>query len=342
MSDVIASHAREAWTGAQMVLGTACTVLGIAIAFFGFTDIYLSVTHLLAAWWGAWAWTVILLGEGSGIGSYLGWLLLDLRDSPPRRVRAFLAAYLAGFAGVSLALMLYAGRAAVPDLLSHALIVAAFYGYLVFAKVLVRRLSADPAAREAEQALADARRYAMDLLRDRKGALWRWRPSVPSLLRRQVLTGRLPAAVLTAVRESLREYGQPWEETVREWVLGPAGLNLSAQAEMASQKAAETIRQEVPEGVPQTVPEAPSGTVPEAVSGPSRSASPGAPRKPSPSAVKRMSGADLAPYVGTLLEGDPGLTKAAVMKALRVGEPKAAEALRIARRNMPTPLRVAR
>jgi hypothetical protein len=46
-----------------------------------------------------------------------------------------------------------------------------------------------------------------------------------------------------------------------------------------------------------------------------------------------MSGADLAPYVGTLLEATPGLSQADVMKTLRVGAEKAREALKLAKRD---------
>lgn len=55
-------------------------------------------------------------------------------------------------------------------------------------------------------------------------------------------------------------------------------------------------------------------------------------RKPSREAARKMSAEQLAPYVGTLLEADPDLTKTRVMELVHVGPPKADEALRIARR----------
>jgi hypothetical protein len=237
---VMPTHARKGWTIPQVALGAACGILGAGIAVLGFIDIYLTVTHLLYPMWGAWSWTVILLGEGSFTGAYLGALLLDLRDKPPGRVRVFLAAYLSAFAAGSLLLNLYAGRGSVPGLASHAIVVGAFFGYLFLVKIIVKRLSADVSARALEVALADARQYAIDLLRARLGLLWRFR--CPSLLRRQVTTGRLCDAVREDVRSKIavgRTSG--WESAVREWVLGADGLNLAVQAEVASRKAAENI-----------------------------------------------------------------------------------------------------
>lgn len=197
----------------------------------------------------------------------------------------------------------------------------------------MRHLSAEPPT-ALDGALADARRYAMDLLRDRKGIAWRWRPSVPSLLRRQVLTGRLPAVVVAAVRESLPEYGSPWEPAVREWVLGAEGLNLSAQAEVASRAAAETIRQQAAQEPPEVPSGVPSQTALETAppARPRRPAAPvpDGPRKPSQAAVRKASGADLAPYVAALLDADPQLTIEMVMGDLRIGRPKARDALRLA------------
>ena len=316
-------HARQPWTFFQFALACACSFLGTAIIVLGFTDIYLSVTHLLAAWWGSWAWTVIVLGEGMGLAVYLGWLLLDLRARPAPRTRLFLAAYLSGCAAVSLALMLYAGRAGAPDLLSHGLVSAAFFGFLVFAKVMVRRLATDPEAMVMEQAVADARRYAIDLLRDRKGMWWRWRPSVPSLLRRQVLSGRLPAAVVTAVRDSLREYGGPWEQEVRSWVLGAEGLNLSVQAEQASRKAVSDITREAAPEPPASVPETVPASVHERPAAAPVRERARARTKPAP---RRMSDDQLMPFARDALAADPGLSAAGMRRATGTG-PERAKAL---------------
>ena len=61
-------------------------------------------------------------------------------------------------------------------------------------------------------------------------------------------------------------------------------------------------------------------------------------RKPSRAQAKKMTGTELAPYVGTLLEADPDLTQTAVMDDLHIGIAKAREALRIAKRDRVTPI----
>jgi len=231
---------RQHWTAAHRIIA-AFFLLGVGfVGVLAFTDIFLSVTHMLRAWWKGAAWTVIALGEGSFTTSYLGWMLLDLRAKLSQRARGWLFGYLSLFVVSSLVLMLYAGRDGAPDLLSHGLAVVAFYGLLILLKVAVRTLFADPAKRAMEEALADARRYAIDLCRARRGPLWRWR--VPTLLKRQILTGRFPDAVCEAV-EAVVTAGRSggWQQDVREWVMGPDGLNLNAQAKVASDRAADAI-----------------------------------------------------------------------------------------------------
>jgi hypothetical protein len=317
------THARsENWTLTQALLGSACCVLGIGIAVLGFIDIYLTVTHLLHPLWGAWSWTVILLGEGSFTGSYLGWLLLDLRDRPPARVRAFLACYLSSFAAGSLLLNLYAGQGTVPGVVSHAIVVVAFFGYLIFVKVLVRRLSADPDARALETGLADARQHAIDLVHDRKGVLWRYR--VPSLLRRQILTGRLPDEVR---REVTLKVGAGatggWEATVRAWVLRE--LNLPALAERADAEAVADITRSAPASEPETASQARPAARGEARPGPAL--------RLAASRSRSMSASDLEPHVSAMLEAYGTVSQARVKRDLHVSTEKAAEALRLAKRD---------
>lgn len=318
---VMPEHARaEGWTVPQAALGAAVGVLGVAVAILGFIDIYLTITHLLHAIWGDWAWTVIVLGEGSAAGSYLGWLLLDLKDRPPRRVQVFLAVYLTAFMAGSLVLNLYAGRGSVPGLVSHAVVVAAFFGYLIFVKILVARLSADARTRAMEQAVTDARRHAIDLCRDQKGVLWRFR--VPSLLRRQILTGRLPDEVRVAVAEHVRAGRTAgWEAKVREWVFRELRIDLIAAA--ASEKAARDIAASTPPGEPESAPEARPGARPETRSGPAL--------KLAASKSRGMSSAELEPHVTAMLEAYGTVSEARVKKDLHVGTEKAREALRLAK-----------
>lgn len=319
-------HARQPWTGTQFLIAAACITIGVGIAAFGFIDLYLTITHLIYGWWGTWSWTVILLGEGAALGAYLAALLAGLRLAKmPRALSVFLACYLALFATGSLTLMLYAGRSSAPDLVSHAIVPVSFFGYLLLAKVLVRHLTA-PERTALDDAMADARRYAMDVLRDRKGITWRWKPSVPSLLRRQVLTGRLPASVVTAVRKSLAEYGDPWEGAVRDWVLGADGLNLSAQAEVASRKAVSDIARSEPPAEPETVPESRPQARPEA----RPQARSGAALKLTPAKSRNMTPGDLVPNVQAMLEAYGTVSQAQVKRDLSVGTEKAKEALRLA------------
>ena len=80
--------------------------------------------------------------------------------------------------------------------------------------------------------MADARRYALDLLRDRKGRLWRFR--VPSLLKRQVLRAAprqsSPRRSGTARHMAARS---KWETAVEEWVTSglTQGVRMAATVE---------------------------------------------------------------------------------------------------------------
>ena len=330
MTVMAPAHARTDWTLPQAILGITCGLLGVIIAVLGFIDIYLTITHLLHPVWGDWSWTVIVLGEGSFAGAYLGWLLLTLRDKPPRAVRVFLAAYLTAFAAGSFALNLYAGRGSMPGVVSHAIVVAAFFGYLIFMKVLVKRLSADPAARVLEVALADARQHAIDLCRDRKGIAWRWR--IPSLLRRQIVSGRLPDEVRSdvAVKVSVgRTSG--WEATIRDWVFRE--LNVSVTVAHADAKAradiardlASTTAPDVPADVPETMPQTRPQARPEARSGPAL--------KLAAARSRSMGPGELEPHVTAMLEEYGDVSQARVKRDLHVSTEKAAEALRLAKRS---------
>jgi hypothetical protein len=327
MGVAMSKHA-DRWTGPHIVVATGCTVIAVAVAVLGFLDIYLTITHLLHQWWGDWAWTVIVLGEGAGVGAYLGWLLLEMRDNPPKRIRVFVACFLAAFAAASLGLNVLASKGSVADALSHVVVVGAFFGYLFYAKVLVERLSGTAHSRALEVAMADARQYAMDLCRDRKGRAWRWR--VPVLLRRQILSGRLTDDVRQQVSLMVgarRTSG--WEEKIREWVLGTEGLNLSARAEADARKAAQEIAASASPGEPESAPQAVPVARPQARSQ-TRS---GPALKLSASRSRNMSPADLEPHVSAMLEKYGSVSEARIKRDLHVGAEKAAEALRLAKQN---------
>lgn len=328
----MALHARKDWKGAHIALGVAVAALGLAIGVLGFLDIYLSVTHLLYPIWGDWSWTVIVLGEGSFAGCYLGWLLLVLRDKPPTRIRIFLVAYLSVFAAGSFVLMLYAGRKSIPGLASHAIVVAAFYGFLLFVKVLIHRLSTDPAARALEEELADARQHAIDLVRDRCGISWRL--AAPRLLRRQITSGRFPHAVMAAVRDSLGEYGPSWEPAVGTWIADGLAIRVKAetQAETVHQditrRASEARLMTAHEAALVTPHETPSGDSPQTPSGdvpgtPSETPARDRPRKPSKPRPRVMSDDELMPFIRDLLGEDPAPSIGAARRATGTGPDRA-------------------
>jgi hypothetical protein len=328
----MADHARKGWTIPQALLGTACGALGIAIAILGFLDIYLTVTHLLGPTWGDWSWTVIVLGEGSFAGCYLGWLLLVLRDRPPTRTRAFPILYMTTFGALSLVLNLYAGWGTIPGVASHAIVVAAFFGYLLFVKVLIHRLSADPAARALDEELADARRHAVDLVRDRCGITWRL--TAPRLLRRQITSGRFPHAVTTAVRESLKEFGPSWEPAVGTWVAD--ALAVRVKAEVLAESARQDITRRASEAIARAALPVPIETplaepAEDAPRDTPQKAPADAPQKPPGSAlrrVRRLGGRkatddDLREAIRELFTDGDAVTKYRVVKELPIGEKRA-------------------
>ena len=100
-----------------------------------------------------------------------------------------------------------------------------------------RKIRKAKAPGEEEIARADARRYAIDLLRAELGR--RWRLSAPRLMRRQVVTGRLPHAVTAAVRESVSSpYADPWEPVVERWVVDGLTKGVKVAAEVTREKQA--------------------------------------------------------------------------------------------------------
>jgi hypothetical protein len=205
------------WTFWECTLAAAYGLLCVLVGFFAFIEIYFTVTHLVHPWMGDWAWIVPASAEGMFTGLYAGWLLLDLKDTPPREVTWMLGSLLAASAAGSYWLNIYAARGIVPDAIAHVIVVTAFYGVLVMAKILVRRLRTTPEERAARTALADAQAHARDMLRSGLGFWWRFR--APVLLRRQLRSGRLPAKVTEAVASGARFGGSTvWEPAVETWI----------------------------------------------------------------------------------------------------------------------------
>ena len=112
---------------------------------------------------------------------------------------------------------------------------AAFFIPMSFAKTTVRKLIVTSAERARASALADARAHAYDVLRAAFGPFWRVR--TPVLLRRQLRSGRLPAAVTAAVETC---DAAVWEPAVQTWITaavtlpGQVGRTLRAAAAVAS------------------------------------------------------------------------------------------------------------
>jgi hypothetical protein len=171
-------------------------------------------------------------------------------------------------------------------------------------------------------ALADARQHAVDLCRDRKGIFWRW--GVPALLRRQILAGRLPDEVREAVRQKVSDGATGgWEAAVRAWVFRE--LNISAQAARADREAVASIAGSEPQSVPDASPKPRPEARAEPRSGPAL--------KLAASKSRNMTAGELEPHVSAMLEAYGQVSQARVKRDLHVSTEKAAEALRLARRN---------
>lgn len=327
------NHARKGWTFWETVLAAAFAVLGAAIAVFAFIVIFLTVTHLVSPWFAGWSWVVLAVTEGAFTGSYLGWLLLDLRDKPPRKIRVILACYLSAFAAGSLSLNIYAARDSFPDAVAHALTVAAFFGYLVLGKVIVARLSVTAAERKLAEETADAIAHARDILRGELGAWWRFR--APVLLRRQLRSGRLPAKVLEAVGNGARFGGATvWEPVVEAWIA--SAVTLPERTAEALRAARGTVSAAVPGtargGIPEHAPEASSGVpAPRPRARPARASRPAL--RLTAARSRGMSPDTLAGHVEAMLGEYGSVSLNRVKTDLSIGTEKAKAALEIARRN---------
>jgi hypothetical protein len=159
MDGMAATHVRRGWTFWELVLASCCGFFGEGVAVLAFVVIFATVTALLAPYFHGLQWIVPVLTEGAFTGAYLGWLLLDLKDEPPRWLQVVLSGYLSVFVAASLVLNVWAGRASVPGAVAHGVVVVAFFGYLLLAKFIVHRLRTTPDQRRLEQELAAARRY---------------------------------------------------------------------------------------------------------------------------------------------------------------------------------------
>ena len=210
------------WTRPQRFLAGVLIVLGVGITIPAFTEIYLTVTHLIRPAFGAWSWTVPVSGEIAFTYLFLNGVLLAMRRAPAGALRSMLiAAIIAG----SVILNIWAYLGSVPAITGHLIVVAAFFGVLLAGKETVMTLRggkvradritasawiAHPlhSARlwrwmatwgEPSRAVAHARYmrllFAITIAQadDRIGSQRRrWRRNLPEILRYQIAMGELP------------------------------------------------------------------------------------------------------------------------------------------------------
>lgn len=279
-----------------------------------FIVMYLSVTDLVRPSFHDWAWAVPVATEGCFTLLYCLDLLLTWAGKPMGWLR--LTPY--PFAAASLWLNIYSAHGDLPGMVGHGVVTVAFFLPLIAGEAAVRRLAVSEDEAKLSLAMADARQHAIDLCRDAKGTWWRQR--IPSLLRRQILSGRLPDEVRSDVTLKVgagRTSG--WEDTVRTWVFRELAITVTAQ--VASRKAVASITSEgatEPPSAPpaEQAPEAPAEPAPEAPS----KARPRTPAKPRPRA---MDDDALMEFVHPLFDGGDVPSVGAVVRVTGCGSPRA-------------------
>lgn len=341
MTDMTTLHSRPEsprhgarWTFPQILLAVLAALFAVAIIPLFFAGMFVTVWDLLrGAAYGSWPWMVPLAGEGVFMVLFLSDLLLVLRRKPRGRLRS--APYL--FAAGSLVLNGMAGHGRVAATAGHVMVTLAFFVMVIEGEEVFRKLAvADKDARIAEM-MADARRYAIDVVRDRRGYWWRLR--VPALLRRDIATGRLCDEVRQAVEMAVsigRSSG--WRKPVLEWVASE--LRLTDEAEAADREALERITRSTPAAPVPDMPEPVIASMPEAT--PEARPQASAKRVPEHAPVpalkltaarsRSMAPDKLAEHVAAMLEEYGEVSVNRVKEDLHVGTDKAKAALDIARR----------
>jgi hypothetical protein len=237
---------RKGWTIPQLILAGAALVLTVGLMPLFFGALFTTVNTMLMPSLGWWAWAVPVATEAGFVILYLLDILLELRRKPMGWLKW--APY--PFAAASLWLNVAAAHGDRTAMVGHAALVAAFFVPLIAAKAAVKSLSVSEEDVARRRALADARRYAIDVLRANLG--WRWRATAPALMRRQVITGRLPHAVTAAVRESLASaYAEPWEPVLEKWVVDGLTTGAKVAAKVKAEKRAIEHANDAPPGARQ-------------------------------------------------------------------------------------------
>lgn len=316
--DGMGKHSRLS-TG-QRSLAAFIALLAIALTPVFFVVMFVAVTHLLAGSFGGWSWTVPVATEISFTLLFLLWVLLEWRDRAPGWLR--LAPY--PFAAASLWLNVDSARGDLPGMVGHGVVTVAFFIPLLALKAAVTRLTVSDEDRRRATATRDAIDHAKDILR--AADPW-WRFRAPVLLRRQLRSRRLPAAVTEAISQGAMFGGaSKWEPAVEAWITRSLVLPEGVAAQLAS--AREAVSQvnvpatpEPASAVPvQVTPEPVSGQAPGRVSG-QPEVTPAAtpqvrPRRKPAARPARISDADLKKEIKAEFDANPSVSVNAAAKNL--------------------------
>lgn len=315
-------------------------VLGCGLAPVFFLDMFRTVTDLLSSEMPD-AWTVPAATEGAFLFLYILGLWLQRKGKPKAWLRW--APY--PFAAASLFLNVYAAHGNFPAMVGHAAVTIAFFLPVLAAEAAVHAV----AVTEDEVALAsetaDARRYALDFVRDQKGIFWRLR--VPSLLKRQIVHSRPPAAVLMAVAEGAEGKGAAaWEKPVEDWVVHGLTRREDVAVKVTRKRAeirAEAAPVRAPEASRSTAPDVPPAAHEHAAdAGHGETPAPAHEARTKPRTVpalklsaarsRSMAPEDLALNVGAMIDahGAEAVSLARVRRDLHIGPDKARDALALA------------
>ena len=101
-------------------------------------------------------------------------------------------------------------------MVGHASLTIAFFLPVLAEESAIHSMAVTEEDMAMRRELADARRYA-PTSSDQKG-IW-WRTRVPSLLKRQILHSRPPAAVQNGRPEDEGKAAAAWEKPVEDWVV---------------------------------------------------------------------------------------------------------------------------
>jgi len=256
----------SALTKGQRWLLVGFAALGAVLTPLSFLVMFLTVNALLGPYMDGWAWAVPVGTEAGFLGLFFADILLEARRRPALLLHV--APY--AFAVVSLWLNAAAAHGDVVGMVGHSVLPMVFFGYLLAAKLLARRLSVSDRERQLEMAVSDAVAHARDILRS--ADRW-WRLRAPVLLRRQLRSRRLPATVMAAIKGGIGDGGASrWEPVVESWITrslalpeGVSALLTAARAE-ASESALQSDSRSAPQDTlavtPEVTPVAPPETPP--------------------------------------------------------------------------------